>query len=201
MKKVHTSAVCVIPPKSLWRRIQSIRKEHDKGFARWMPHINVLYPFYADDNDGDALKRHADKAYEALADVFPGECRLESFKYFVHRRSCTLWLEPRPDRTLQEIHAALVKSFPECTDLSLDTSRDITSFVPHLSVGQWPNENTVNDALDDYQKDWETAAWTINEIAFISRSGKEDPFTVRWKIPLGGIGEPEEVNERYVCDP
>ena len=43
--KVHRSALCIIPPTCSWAPIQRIRRLHDKGFSRWPPHINVLYPY------------------------------------------------------------------------------------------------------------------------------------------------------------
>lgn len=40
-KKVVKSAICIIPPKELWDDIQEIRKENDKAYSRWPPHINL----------------------------------------------------------------------------------------------------------------------------------------------------------------
>ncbi len=45
MSKVYTSAVVIIPPKNIWPPIQEIRKEYDRQINRWMPHVNLLYPF------------------------------------------------------------------------------------------------------------------------------------------------------------
>jgi len=44
-EKVVQSAVVLMPHESVWEQIQSIRSKHDKSFERWMPHINLLYPF------------------------------------------------------------------------------------------------------------------------------------------------------------
>ena len=42
-RKVHQSALALLPEETspLHAAIQTIRKEHDKHFQRWMPHINV----------------------------------------------------------------------------------------------------------------------------------------------------------------
>ena len=45
MSKVYISAVVIIPPESLWAPIQEIRSVYDRQINRWMPHINLLYPF------------------------------------------------------------------------------------------------------------------------------------------------------------
>jgi hypothetical protein len=43
-KTVKTSIV-IIPKQDVWKSIQEIRKIHDKSYYRWMPHINLIYPF------------------------------------------------------------------------------------------------------------------------------------------------------------
>ena len=44
-KPTHQTALVLIPPESCWAPIQAIRKQHDRSFERWMPHINLLYGF------------------------------------------------------------------------------------------------------------------------------------------------------------
>ena len=44
-QKTHKTAVVVIPPDDLWAPIQALRKQYDRHFRRWMPHITLLYPF------------------------------------------------------------------------------------------------------------------------------------------------------------
>jgi hypothetical protein len=45
-RKVVTSAIIVSPPKETWGPIQDIRLKFDKAYKRWMPHINLIYPFF-----------------------------------------------------------------------------------------------------------------------------------------------------------
>jgi len=44
-KKVFHSALIIKPPETLWPQIQAIRKEKDKAYERWMPHVNMSFPF------------------------------------------------------------------------------------------------------------------------------------------------------------
>ncbi len=91
--KVVKSALIVMPPPEKWSAIQHIRRLHDKSFFRWMPHINVLYPFVPDHSDG--FVGAASAAREALARLQPFKVRLDKFRHFVHgKHSCTLWLDP-----------------------------------------------------------------------------------------------------------
>ena len=69
MNKVHKSAVCIVPPNCLWQQIQNIRVVHDKSYVRWMPHINLMYPFYND--EGENFERAAHQAAEALRSFPP----------------------------------------------------------------------------------------------------------------------------------
>eukprot|EP00667_Euglena_gracilis_P027959 EG_transcript_35164 len=37
------AALAVVLPRSGWRVVQAIRQRHDRGYERWMPHINLLF--------------------------------------------------------------------------------------------------------------------------------------------------------------
>ena len=39
------TALVVFPPEPYVEDIQEEREKHDKSFDRWMPHINLLFPF------------------------------------------------------------------------------------------------------------------------------------------------------------
>jgi hypothetical protein len=57
MSKTHQTAVAVVPPQEVWGPIQAIRERHDRQFRRWMPHVNLLYPFYPPERFEEALPR------------------------------------------------------------------------------------------------------------------------------------------------
>ena len=45
---------------------------HDPAFKRWMPHVNLTYPFIPDDLDGgQAFKDATERAQKVLASVQP----------------------------------------------------------------------------------------------------------------------------------
>jgi hypothetical protein len=71
--KVHRSAICIIPPKNIWSQIQTIRAVHDKSYIRWMPHINLIYPFYED--LGSTFEKAGQSAAEALKHIRPFKVR------------------------------------------------------------------------------------------------------------------------------
>eukprot|EP00931_Biecheleriopsis_adriatica_P071525 TRINITY_DN45397_c0_g1_i1.p1 TRINITY_DN45397_c0_g1~~TRINITY_DN45397_c0_g1_i1.p1 ORF type:complete len:304 (+),score=43.81 TRINITY_DN45397_c0_g1_i1:66-914(+) len=204
--KSTKSALVIMPPVRCWNSIQEVRRQHDKGFYRWMPHINVLYPFYAD--VGETFEEAAAKAERALQNIAPFDVYLESLQAFQHgRRSSTVWLDPASDDDvgdyLQEVHAALLAAFPECTDLSSDQARGITRFVPHLSLGGWAGLDDANDAMTSLSAKWKAVEFFADSVYLISRASYDEAFQVRWEIPLNGGAKPgrRERNLRYAAMP
>jgi hypothetical protein len=61
-----------------------------------MPHINLVYPFIPDNNNGENFLDASQRIQNALSDMEPFQIRFtkDSFKYFMHRKNCTLWLKP-----------------------------------------------------------------------------------------------------------
>lgn len=39
------TALCIIPPRHLWSRLDRVRSRYDAGFPSWPPHIKLFYPF------------------------------------------------------------------------------------------------------------------------------------------------------------
>ena len=39
--KEYTAAVIIQPPEDLWEPIQYMRRQYDKAYVRWMPHVSL----------------------------------------------------------------------------------------------------------------------------------------------------------------
>ncbi len=179
MNKTHLSAVVVIPPKELWEPIQAIRREHDKGFRRWTPHLTLLYPF--------APKRDFNKVLPELAQVGwahkPFSLTLAKFGSFRHGRDYTLWLEPEPAAPLIALQAALTQALPTFGD----TGSFKDGFTPHLSVGQIEGKGKLEHLKRDLQATWRPLSFTVGELALISRKDPpNDIFQIDQRIRLEG---------------
>lgn len=199
--KSGKSALVVIPPLDRWDSIQAIRRVNDKMFYRWMPHINVLHPFYED--RGASLEEAALEASQALEGLAPFTVLLGQPMYFNHGpRSSTLWLDPTVGEPVasafQALHAKALAAFPDCTELSADIKRNITRFVPHVSLGWWPGAVAAGRAAEAVGKSWQPINFDVRSVYLISRREFDDPFQVRWEIPIGG-GKPKELNLRYAA--
>ncbi len=179
--KTNCSAVVVIPPPDLWEPIQGIRRKYDKKIDRWMPHINLLYPF----RPREAFDEAAPRIAEALEGIEPFSVTLDRFDRFAHGGDrFTMWVDPQPAEPLVRVHAALLGLYPDCYEVSNFEG----GFVPHLSVGQARGARFLEGRLSEIRAFWKPFSFTVGEIALIARPG-EAPFEVVRTVPLGG-GKP-----------
>jgi len=179
MTKVYTSAVAIIPPEDKWQPIQAIRKKYDKHVDRWMPHINLLYPFRPED-EFESIEL---KFKETCNIIKPFIIHLNEFKFFSHRyNNFTIWLAPEPAEKVKELQLELLKLVPECNDVN----RFKKGFTPHLSVGQVVGRTNLNKLLSELKKSWKTCSFKVNKVYFISRENKKSSqFKVKKTITLG----------------
>ncbi|KAK1998975.1 endonuclease/Exonuclease/phosphatase [Colletotrichum falcatum] len=93
----HDTALCLIPPKGQWLSVDRLRFDNDKAYAKWPPHVNLVYPFIKS-TDPTALRLACDTIVDCLINRTPlGEAatlpiRLDSPGYFQHKNSSTLFL-------------------------------------------------------------------------------------------------------------
>jgi 2'-5' RNA ligase len=174
--QTHRSALAAVPPEEVWGPIQAIRRRHDRQVGRWMPHINLLYPFRPRSDFAASAERLA----EACSHVEPFTITLADFRLFRHGSGrCTLWLAPEPAEGLQRLQAALQAAFPDCDDLS----RFSAGFTPHLSVGQCPSSREGERLREQLQAGWRPITFTLAEVALLAR-GETSPFVVEQRVPL-----------------
>jgi len=175
--KTHHAAVAVVTPEEVWEPIQAIRRRHDRQVVRWMPHINLLYPF----RPREEFPALMPALLTACASVAPFPIALSEFRYF--RRGsgrCTLWLAPEPAEVLRRLQVVLQAVCPDCDDLS----RFPTGFTPHLSVGQFPSLRDCEQVREQLQANWQPIIFTLTDVVLLARES-EGPFRIAQRIPLG----------------
>jgi poly(A) polymerase len=185
----YRSALVIIPPAELWPAIQAIRARHDRHFARWMPHITLLYGFVPDDRFDQAAAAIA----EVVAGASPFTVSLDGLGLFEHRQGTTAWLRPsdEPAGSLRALQAALEEAFPRCDEQG---KKSPSGFTPHLTVGQLPRGTTPGTPSRHALlggAPWTPLAFTVGELVLISRRG-DGPFEPRVAVPLGG-GRPQRL--------
>ena len=186
---VHRSALVVIPPEAVWAPIQAIRAAHDPAYARWMPHINLIYGFIPEARFAEAVTR-----IEPLLRTHPPiRLRLGELRRFDHRGSTTVWLAPicDPPAALVALQQALAPLFPACVE---QAGRASAGFTPHLTVAKLSgSEAEIAATVAQWQARWRPLACTIDALHLISRRD-EEPFAIRHSLPLGAT--PSRPDER-----
>lgn len=176
---VYRSAVMISPPAALWPPIQAVREQHDPSYERWMPHINLVYGFL----DARFFDRAAPELARALDAVEPFEVELTGLRRFDHKRSSSIWIEPKADRegALQTLQSALQDVFPQCDEQG---KKSELGFQPHLTIAKVP-PSEAPELQSGLQKDFASTRFTVDHVQLIAR-GDQTPFEVKAKLQLGG---------------
>ena len=149
-KKVFHTALCLIPPKEIWPEIQDIRSKYDPAYERWMPHINMAFPFLPPNE----FETGAQILKEELKKLSPFSIKFREMKYFDHGKNSTLWLNPEVENDeLNKLQASIQKAFSFCNDLVKKEG----DFTPHLSLGKFDKKDIVK------KRDELAATWTAKE--------------------------------------
>jgi 2'-5' RNA ligase len=197
----HKSALVLLPRRSISPPIEAVRRVHDKHFARWLPHINLLYPFLTspseivDLGDGNpypqlrpSIRSRIEKATKSLPS-FHVHLRADSLGVFSHApRRETVWLDPAT-KSVQQLQAALQAEFAECDS-------DQRPYTPHLSVGQANSikgaqrigeeiKNSITEFLAMKDGAPDSLDWFVDKVYVLERNGYHDRFKLVGSIGLG----------------
>lgn len=176
--KTHQASVVAMPADDIWEPIQAIRREHDRQIHRWMPHINLLYPFYPRDQFQAAWV--IPKLEAACQQVLAFDVTLATFRYFTHgAKRATIWLDPEPREAFVHLQATLQDAFPAYDE----QSRYSGGFTPHLSVGQVTSRRALQTLLVTLQSNWSPVTFHLDAVALIWRTA-DGPFQVERRIRL-----------------
>ncbi len=178
MRLTHRSALIVAPPQELWEPIQAIRRRYDRQVRRWMPHINLLYPFLPEESFPQVEPRLA----AAVSQLSPFELALEGPRVFHHGGGrATVWLEPVPGSALKALYERLRASFPECDHVE----RFAAGYTPHLSVGQARGGRALQEVLRAVRAMGRPLRFRVDRVHWIARGEPpDDRFRVRLTVAL-----------------
>lgn len=179
VNKTQKTAVVIIPPIHLWSQIQSIRKQYDRKFKRWMPHITLIYPFIPKNN----FAEFAEQFTKVCKFIKPFEITLKYFKSFRHScHSHTIWLAPENMNNIITLQTRLWHCVPYCNE----TRKYDHGFTPHLSVGQIRKIEVLQDSIQKLQKKWKPITFLVSEISLIWRNDPpDDVFRIGCNVKLG----------------
>lgn len=126
------TALCIIPPRSQWSKVDQLRSHYDKAYGKWPPHINLVYPFV----QPDALPRAVEAAQSAVTqqDRKPFNVCLDAAGVFEHRHDNTVYVHDSDDSHLKDLRAAVLGALGQHDDgayrshMTIGQSEDSTSF-------------------------------------------------------------------------
>jgi 2'-5' RNA ligase/endonuclease/exonuclease/phosphatase family metal-dependent hydrolase len=127
----YQTALCLIPHATLCRDIDRLRALYDKGYGKWPPHINIIYPFVAIEDLPEAVDLVRSNLVRFGRESGNGKIhlRLEKSGHFSHRHSDTIYIAPGDDgcsQRLEQLRSAILEDFDQHDEL----------YHPHLTIGQ-----------------------------------------------------------------
>jgi len=172
----HRSAAVVLPPEELWLQIDAIRQRCDPSFGRWMPHINILYGFLAEDCFAAATVV-AEKVVRRFGAF---TVHLDEFDVFEHGRTASLVLSVRtvPQAALESLQQELELVFPTC----IEQSRHRNGYRSHMTLGRFDSAAEARRLCAELADSWQPLSFVAESVAFISRD--EGPFSCKVEIPF-----------------
>jgi 2'-5' RNA ligase len=125
------TALCIIPPRTQWSKVDQLRSHYDRAYGKWPPHINLVYPFV----QVDALPRAAEAvqsaAAAAAAAAQPGQKHfdvcLDSAGVFQHKQDNTIYIYDNDDSQLSNLRAAVLLALGQ---------QDAGGNRMHMTIGQ-----------------------------------------------------------------
>eukprot|EP01041_Mallomonas_annulata_P012938 gene12938-27301_t len=202
---VHHSTICLVPPPHsvCWETISELRRAlRDKGFYRWPPHINLIYPFIDPSQCSSILPSMAD----SLKDIEPFEIILNEFSMFGSDSRGILYLNPTTacdttdTNTITSIHTALTNSLysSQTTPTKIHTPHTIKPFIPHMTVSHFPNLQSAAVAAEQFRP-WTPLRFLVDKVYVLERRGdrgrsgdgsgsSNDQFCISYTLPLGQSG-------------
>jgi 2'-5' RNA ligase len=174
--KTTQTALCLIPPENVWEQIQSIRSIHDKAYPRWMPHINLIYPFTPEGNF-ENIKTHLEPIINRKK-PFQIEFDESSFGYFIQKDDgCTYHLQPKHITDTVELQKLIQNQISYLI-------KNKRAFEAHLTLGQ-TTTSKISDVLIEMKAKWKTIEFTVDRVYMISRENHpESLFTIKNEILL-----------------
>lgn len=162
----------LIEDASLNTHIDFIRRNSDKAFNRWMPHINLLFPFLP----VEELLVAEEMLNKELEKVQSFEMNLQSISSFSQKGIHTVHLSPSEEDSekLHNLYLAVRRALPH-----FQPQR--SSFQGHLTIGQWKACDIPHELLAGHFSSGIRVP--VSRVCILTRP-RDGPFSVLSSIPL-----------------
>lgn len=157
------TALCLIPPRHLWHRIDQLRSLYDKACGKWPPHVNLIYPFVQEERLADAVEVLGKLDLSSLVEDTLPIC-LDEADVFNHRHHNTLYLRPSDGEkgdNLKKLHSRLMDALGRGHD---------EVYQPHMTIAQ--SEDVLSDShgfLAEKVRLLTPFRWDVSQLAVLVR--------------------------------
>jgi 2'-5' RNA ligase len=194
---VHHSTIAIVPPSAatdawIWDRCQGTRyKLRDRGYYRWPPHCNLIYPFIDPDSVGESLLA----LKEAAASIPPFRITLSSLDTFGGYNRGVLWLDPVVSdgklSSIYDLQSSLTLALRSVHGDDLPLS---SRFTPHMTLCHYPTLTAARAGAAGLAAEWAASpvSFDVREVYVLERRGDGGQFRVAHRLPLHGVGEGDE---------
>jgi RNA 2',3'-cyclic 3'-phosphodiesterase len=166
------SAICFIPPIEYLSYIQSIRKDNDKAYDRWMPHMNLFFPFLESDKIEDGVK----ELEKVLKGVSSFPISFEHFDAFKRKKDATIHMVPTDNGEMKLVHELISKT------LNIESTKE---FHPHLTVAQC-KKGVLPDWIEKLTTEFEDHTFSyLCDAVYVIERGDDTPFEVKHVLKFG----------------
>jgi len=181
----------------MWDAIETL---YSPKFGRWMPHINLLWPFVSQNHFEEGIKLLKNTA--AFQQLHPFQLSLDKFAF--NDNSKYLFLVPeiiQTDRANEDVKkkpkkkekkAEVENPIITLRNVLLDTFADTRientkqKYEPHLSIGQF-DQQKIAEVRDKLQQNWVCMQFEVSEIHFITREGPNDKWKIHTSVDFVGV--------------
>ena len=202
---VHHSTLAIVPPsrdESIWLQLQSIRYSlGDKGYFRWPPHVNVVYPFLAPESYDEYLP----SLEQEISTLHPFHITLSHFNTFGGSKRGVLWLQPiarnvdSEDGTHSaEIFANLYSHIQNALQ-KIEIPISSKPFVPHMTVCHCDSQEMALSKMATVSAEYKLVSFEVSELVVLERRGDGGQFHIAWRFPLLGR-IPESVSSSRIFE-
>jgi hypothetical protein len=167
-----------MPEQTVYDELNVFRNKHIHP-VRCGPHISIMDPFISHEYFDEAKELLT----EELRDFQPFKVRLESWDFFRHNKTSTLWLKPvsDPPNAIDELCKRLLKVYTYLDDVVNHPN----GFTPHLSMGVFNDVRILQQVKQDTEKDFQPIEFFVKEIYIMTFVGFGPQYQVRQVVPLG----------------
>ncbi|KAF3895750.1 Endonuclease/Exonuclease/phosphatase [Trichophyton interdigitale] len=160
------TALCIVPPRHLWKDIDRLRSLYDQAYGRWPPHINLIYPFVPTDRLPDVSRLVQEKLNSLSQSSEYQDITVQSGPagYFRNRGGNTihLTLNDRAADQLRHLRASILDALGH-------HGKEERDYCPHLTIGQTKADVDLRDFLLDKTNMLPAAQWDLDHLVILHR--------------------------------